>query len=338
MILKIKNHYVLEFFNKLSFTWKYDAVASTFAFSMYFDPDDANHKELLKPGHFHQCTVEHNGETLLTGFLMNQTFTSRGAKQLSSVSGYSLPGVLEDCNIPVSLYPLQSDNLSLKEIADKLLQPFGVKYLVSPAIVSDFNKKYKKSNAMPGQSIKEYINQLASQRGIVLTHDDKGQLIFTKVDAKTLKLIAVFEEGNPGINEISLQLNGQMLHSEITVMKQASDKNPDAGESTISNPYVDAFRPKIKIQSSGDIFDIEKAARSVLGAELQAIKLNLQTLKFVAPGNLIKFKSESVGINRLTDFFVQETGIIGTPESEVYNLSCVLKDVYTQDTVKNIFK
>ncbi|MCK4883267.1 MAG: hypothetical protein KAS30_00210, partial [Candidatus Diapherotrites archaeon] len=179
MILKIKNHYVLEFFNKLSFTWKYDAVASTFAFSMYFDPDDANHKELLKPGHFHQCTVEHNGETLLTGFLMNQTFTSRAAKQLSSVSGYSLPGVLEDCQIHPSLYPLQSDGKTLREIAQKLISGvFPFKIEIDPSVASKMDEVYEKTTASETQTVKAYLSGLAAQKNIILSHTEKGNLLF----------------------------------------------------------------------------------------------------------------------------------------------------------------
>ena len=332
MILKIDNKQ-FKFFSDFNIALIYNSIGSTFSFTALNDI-------LPEPLEYNKCEIVNDeGELLITGTILNPTNSIAKKEQLTNLTGYSLPGVLEDCNIPHGLYPLQSDNLTLKQIVDKILPAFGLKYIATSNIQSEFNKKYKKTNATPNQSIKDYINDLASQRGIILTHDNKGQIIFTKVDANSLKPVATFEEGNPGIMEMDLQINGQSMHSEITVMKQASSKNPDAGQFTIDNPYVtDVFRPKVKILNSGDIFDVEKAARIELGAELEAIKLTIKTTKFVAPGNLIQAKSKRLKINKLTNFFVQQNTILGDVRGEKYELNCVLKDVYTNTEVINIFR
>jgi hypothetical protein len=150
--------------------------------------------------------------------------------------------------------------------------------------------------------------------------------------------VATFEEGNPGVFEASIQTNGQSMHSEITVMKQASSDNPDAGQATATNPYLSGIiRPRTKILNNSDIFDVEKAARNEVGAELESMQLKIKTTKFVKPGNLIQFKSPTLKINTLQEFFVQQTNIVADTRGEKYNLTCVVKDVYTQDPVTNIF-
>ena len=67
MILKVKRHFEIESFTKFSLLLRYDAVASAFSFSFYFDPNDPQHKLLFQPGHYHQVDIDHNGELLLRG-------------------------------------------------------------------------------------------------------------------------------------------------------------------------------------------------------------------------------------------------------------------------------
>lgn len=319
------------FFSEFNVTLIYNSVGSSFSFTALNDI-------LPEPLQYNKCEIiNDDGELLITGKILNPSNSITKKEQLTSVSGYSLPGVLEDSNIPISLYPLQSDNLTLKQIVDKILPSFGLNYVVTSNVQSEFNKKYKKTSASPDQSVKAYINDLASQRGIILTHDNLGRLVFTNVIPEMLVPVATFEEGNPGIMEMSLQINGQAMHSEISIVKQASSKNPDAGQFTIDNPYVSEFRPKTKVLNSGDIFDVEKAARKELGKELENIQLIIKTTKFVAPGNLIQFKSDRLKIKQFTDMFVQQTAIFGDVRGEKYELTCVPVDVYTDTAVQNVF-
>lgn len=321
-----------QFFPSSNIDLNYNAIASSFSFRRLRNIDSL-------PLEFNDCQIlDDNNEVLITGTILNIDYALTSKTQLDSVSGYSTPGILEDCQIPLSLYPLQSDNLSLKEIVDKLLQPFNIEYVANTNILTEFNKKFKKTNADPGQSVKDYINDLASQRGIILTHDNLGRLVFTKIEPNLLSPIVTFEEGNPGIFEMSFKTNAQAMHSEISVIKQASSDNPDAGETIINNPYISKFRPKVKTLSSGNIFDIEKAARNELGAELENIKLNIKTTQFVKPGNLIQFRSPTLKVNELTEFFVQSTRINSTTTGNKYDIVAVLKDVFTQDEVINIFE
>lgn len=125
MILKIKDHYEIEEWNNFSLTLKYDSIASSFGFDLYFNPDDDKARELFEPGHYHIASIEHNDELLVRGFLLNQSFKLSSKKELSNVSGYSMAGVLGDCQIPTSIYPLQSDGLTLLQIAQKLVQQIG---------------------------------------------------------------------------------------------------------------------------------------------------------------------------------------------------------------------
>lgn len=317
-------------FQSYDLSLKFNSIADTFSFTGL--------KQTL-PDYlgYNDCEILNENESVIKGTILNQSNKISTKPELITVSGYSKCGILEDVNIPVSLYPLQSDNLTLKEICDKLLQPFKIEYIVDSSVYKEFNKKYRKSNADANQTIKDYINSLASQRGIILTHTRDAKLLFTKVDISKLTPVVRFVQDGYGIMEMSIDLNGQSLHSDITVMKQASSDNPDSGERTIRNPYCSKFRPVTKVLNSGDIFDIENAARMALSDELADIKFSITTTKLVYPGNLITVNAPGLGIKNDVDFFVDETIVKGSSSGEVFVLNCVLKDIYTLDDVENIF-
>jgi prophage tail gpP-like protein len=329
--LKIKNK-IFNHFQSYDIGLKYNAIADNFSFTAL--------KEML-PGilEYPECSIlDDEDNEIVNGIILNQSNKVSPKSELITVSGYSKCGILEDINIPTSLYPLQSDKLSLKQITDKLLSEFDIQYIADASITSEFNKVYRKNNANVSQSIKDYISSLASQRGIILTHTGDGKLHFTKLNISSLVSVKTFRQGSPGIMAMSLDVPGQSLHSEITVMKQASSDNPDAGEKYILNPYVSIYRPKVVTLNSGDIFDLQKAARNELSNELSQIKLTINTLFKVYPGNLITIIAPGLRVNNAADFFVEEVSVKGSTTSVQYTLSCVLKDVYTDTPVVNIFE
>jgi prophage tail gpP-like protein len=246
--IRVRN---IEFFNNFGLELRHDAVASTFGFALYFDPNNPDHRELACVSHYHEAVIEHNGEKLVTGYILSQGFGSGPKTELMTISGYSKTGVLEDCQIPTSVYPLQSDGLNLREIAQKFIAPFKLKMVIDPSVRQRMEIPYTTTTAEVTQTIKTYLTELATQRNIIISHDINGDLLFTQANASA-QPIAHFEHGLMGAN-MGLTFSGQPLHSDITVVKQADSNGGNAGEYTVKNPYVPiVYRPKVLVQSSGD--------------------------------------------------------------------------------------
>lgn len=339
---RIRNRDV-EFFSGFNVSLRYDAVASSFAFSFLFNPDNKEHKEMACVSHYHIATLEHNGETLLTGYILSQGFNNTSKKELCGFSGYSLPGVLEDCNIPLSAYPLQNDGLTLREIAQKLISPFGLSMIVDSAVASKMDEVFDKTTAQATESIKSYLTQLAEQKNIVVSHTPQGALLFTQ--AKTSqKPILNFDGGIP-FTSMNLTFNGQAMHSDITVMKQADSDGGNAGESTVKNPYVPyVFRPKVVIQNSGTDNDTEQAAKNILASELRNLTLTIVTDrwevngKIIKPNNIISVINPEVYLYKKTDWFIEQIDFVGDAKKTTATLKCVLPEVYNNQTPKYIFE
>lgn len=346
MILKIDDRIrnrKVEFFNNFTLNLKYDSVASSFSFNFLYDSNNKEHVELGVIGHYHIGKLEHNGQLLVTGYILSQGFTDSGKKQLANFSGYSLPGVLEDSNIPTILYPLQFDGLSLLQIARKLVDRFDLKVIVDPSVSSRINKVYDVSTANEKQSIKQYLSELASQRNIILSHDEKGNLLFTQSKA-TQKPILNFDGGIP-FTEMILTFNGQVMHSEITVMKQASSDGGNAGEATIKNPYVPfVYRPKVMVQNSGDDNDVSTTASMALAKELKGLKLVIKTDrwevdgKIIKPNNIITVKNPNISLFKSSNWFIESVGLVGNEKKTTATLTCVLPEVYNGKVPEYLFK
>jgi prophage tail gpP-like protein len=317
-------------FSDYTISLKYNTIASTFTFSVLnFVLDDLFG--------YPRCEILKDGFPILSGVVIIPQLTSVAEPTLSKISGYTVAGILDDVEIPVDSYPLQSDNLNLSEIAEKYTNPFDVNVAFTQNVEKDMFKAYPKAVAENTQTIKDYLTELASQRGIILTHNELGSLVFTRVDVDALVPVEQFTDDTIGKDSMELQVNGQQLHNKITVIREASVDNPDAGEATVQNPYCPIYRPKTIITTTSDVFDVEKAARKALSDELTAIKLVIQTKRFVKPGNLVRVQSEKLRILKPVDWFVEECEINGTTIEENYTLTCVLKDVYSDNTVTNIF-
>lgn len=335
-----------DFFNDVKLSLRYDSVGSVFSFSMYFNPENPEHQLIMKPSSWPLAKIYENGELLLTGFILKPTFTNEPDKKLVSIGGYSITGVLEDSQIPTTAYPLQSDGLNLRQIAERILRPFKIAMKIDDSVKSLMEVPYEKTTAQATQSVKDYFTELCKQRNIILSHTAGGRLLFTSANTD-IEPFAHFD-GNIGNTSMVHDFNGQMLHTPITVIKQASTDGGNAGQFTLNNPYIPAsttaFRPKVVVQTSGDDNDTEKACRNILAAELKAITLKISVSSwyindvFIKPNTTITAQSPEIFLNKKTKWFVESVEYQGNQDSQTCVLSCVLPEVYNQRFPKNIYE
>lgn len=346
MILRINDRLKIrkiEHFNNFQMEWKYDSFASGFSFDFYFDPENHDHEELVCVSHYHEAIIEHEGQQLLNGYIIQQDFKDSPVKEMASFSGYSLPGFLMDCNIPPSL-PLQYDGLSLQQIVTKLIQPFNLKMVVDPLVQDRMNIKYDKTSAEPSQKIADYLIDLASQRNIIISHDTSGRILFTQLNTKSLPILSV-SDGLIG-TEMVMSFKGQNIHSHITVVKQADSDGGNAGQYTIRNPFVPVartYRPKTIIQNSGDNTSTKMAAQNALAAELRDIVLTINIDRWelngqlIKPNSIIKVKNKNLYLYDSTNFFVESVSYKGNSEAQTAILTCVLPCCYDGSVPYNVF-
>lgn len=348
MKLKIAGE-TFDFFNNVSVNLAFDSVGSTFSFNAVFDHTNQAHVNLFRPFTYRQVEIlSNNGDLLITGTMLNNTFTASAKPTLANISGYSRSGVLEDCPIPTSLYPLQFDGMSLSEIAQRLIKPFGIGLVIDGTASSDSNTVFDVQTASEGESIKSFLAKIASQKNIILSHNSRGNLVLTKGKARN-RPVATFSTSDGTATKITPVMSGQSMHSSITVQKQAGITDLNAGEESINNPFVSVFRPTVKTQTSGDDNQTGKAAQNALSSELKrGIKLSIETdrlewilagkFETIKPNNIISVIAQEAYIFKKTNFFIESVVLTGSEKKETAVITAVLPEVYGGASQGNIFR
>lgn len=345
LVLKISDRLkirTIQFFNNVSLELRYDSIASVFKFDCYFDPENHDQEELFCVTHYHECIIEYNGLQFLHGYIISQGFRNSSTNQFAQFGGYTLTGVLEDCNISPDSYPLQYNGLSLAQIATKLLAPFKLKTIIDPAVLSLMNQSYQETTAEPTDTIADYLTKLANQRNIIISHDEYGRLLFTRIASSTLPVLNV-EEGLIG-TEMTMMFSGQSMHSHITVLRQADKDGGNAGQYTIQNRFVPiVYRPKTITQNSGDNNSTKQAAQNALAAELKNVVLTIKIDRWMIDGKIIKPNSvisvlnKKLYIYKRTKFFIESVSYNGNSEEHTAELTCVPMACYDGSEPYNIF-
>jgi len=333
-----------EFFSDFNVSLAYDQVASTFSIGLYFDPNNADHRRLLRPGSYYKCQLWHERDVLITGYITACTFKHEATEQLAQISGYSLPGLLEDSSILVDDFALQSDGLNLLQITDKFVVAFGLSVTYDSWVFEDLQKTYETSAAKPEQTIREYLGQLATQRNIVLSHTPFGSLHYTRALIDNQVPEYRFLGGQPNIS-MQLAFNGQPMHSRLQVAKEADMEGGNAGQAEISNPYIPIYKSQFIEQRDGDDVDTAMVARMARNKQLENIALtitiedwSMQDNFIIRPNTIISVKNPKIFIFQETEFFIKSVSYKGDAKSATATLQCVLPEVYSdKETVTNIF-
>lgn len=337
---RIKNRKI-KFFNDVKITSRYDRAGSTFQINYFFNPDNPEHKEFSCVGHYHLCTIDDEvagvSERLLTGIFLSQGFQDRPEPVMHAVGGYSLPGVLEDCQVPPGV-SLETDGLTLTQIVDKFLNPFGIKYSISSSASSLMNEKIEDAKTRPSQTVMSHLVDLCSQKGIIITNNEYGALVFNK-PVKT-RPIANFKRGDVGILDWGLVFNGQGMHSQIWAMAQQDDDETNAAQSPpLTNPFVPiVFRPRVVVQTAGTDLDTSRVAANALQDELKNFQVSL-TLnswringKLVKPGQIISLTNPYIYLYKKMDMIIDSVEYAADHTQQIATLNCVPPEAYTGGT------
>ena len=275
-------------YSEIQLNLKYDCISDTFSAKVYFDPNNAKHKKWFRPGTYQTCTIYESGVLLLTGTILSHKFASAGdpPQQLVNISGYSLTGILEDCTVGIfvdatgepgtkdSPTPNQFDKMNLFDIATTICKVFPLKVLMDKELQNDPRLKtaFEHSLIKQDEKIGDFLDELCTQKNVVLSHDNMGNLVITRAKAGALlttsttlvnvqtTAVATELQGAPASRaqvsttkstsravlfdfsdkgtwvNMTHSFDGQKLHHAVQTVGEKDGKN--ALDSTALNPYV----------------------------------------------------------------------------------------------------
>jgi hypothetical protein len=243
IIIKI-NSQKLEFFNNLSFSTQINAISSSLSFDTFLD---------IQTYEFAKIEVLRNNFLMFTGKVFSKTLPNEPIPKPFNYKCYSLTGILEDSTIPISKYPIQTQNKTLKEIIENICNMFDITLKVDISANADVNKIYEFQDQSPQTKASEIINTLCSQNNLIVSHNAKGELIITKK-------IGTQSQFLPQIITSKKSYNYRKFYHDYVTLGQQSIGNDTIKQAVSRFSLIDENRNITTVQNNGDSGITQKQA------------------------------------------------------------------------------
>ena len=292
-------------------------------------------KESFKPLAFNDITVMLGDSPLFTGTMVNvQPSLTSNSKRVTA-TGYSKPGVLNDCTPPAAtttLNALEFSGQGLIEISKAICDPFGIatKFEVEQGSI------FEQVACTPVENVLDFLSKLTKQRNIIMSSNESGELLFLQ-ETKNYNPVAVLREGEPPLESISVNFNPQSYYSDITGIEPTIIGFLEGQKYTVKNTNLDKIRPMsfmVNDTNAGDLKSAVEARAGRMYANTVKYDVTLPTWRdsnneLWKPNTIIKVIAPDVMIYKEYDFLIRSVEFTKTAESEVSRLSLVLPGSYS---------
>lgn len=229
----------------------YDNLASAFGFSL---PTEDFYS--IKPFRYDEVSVYFQGNLVVKGLVFNlEKDLSTGA--VTNYTCMQKTAVLAHCNLPKSLYPRTQYKASLKTIAERICNVFGIEVEVDAGAAEAANRKFAETAIKPNETLAEYLSNLAKQRGLIITTTPEGNL---RIAVDTLnKVTPILKLVNP---TGKITFSGDKVFSDITAVRPATGaaQKPDNAKIVLNAMREKAA--KAKKEGWQSVFSSEEESKS----------------------------------------------------------------------------
>jgi len=200
-----------RFWDKVTINRSIDTI-DTIEFGAPFKSDSPGFRETFRPFSFKSIVVTVGGEPIFTGTMVGVNPVLENARKIIAVSGYSLPGVLNDCTPPASMLDkLEFTGQGLREITESLAAPFGI----SVDFKADQGAVFEQVATEPGKKVLDFITELAKQRNLISASSTRGKLILQQ-STDGGSPVAKLSQGASPVLSVSPFFSPQEYYSHIT--------------------------------------------------------------------------------------------------------------------------
>ena len=284
----------------------------------------------LKPGLEFQAQI--GSATVCTGYIEKlETGFGTGSRQFT-ISGRSKPGDLVDCSVTGDM---EYSNLSLDALARKLVEPFGLKVLLSviPSIIDKFSVK-------PGETVFEALDRAARMQGYMWVSTRHGNIRLTRA-ARARAYSEIHQDANMLSGSISVDTTQR--HDAYTVIGQTfgSDEFNSAAAASPTGSASDngVFRHRpLTIIAEGPVNSDQAASRAQWEAanriaKGQEVRVTVQGWQqedksLWGINQVVRLKSRFLGLN--TDLLTTSVEHIkGNDTGTITNITLVRADSFS---------
>lgn len=304
-------------------------------FSAPFESDAPGFRETFRPFSYKPLDVTVGGAPLFTGTLVGIMPELANSQKTIGVSGYSRPGVLNDCTAPGSAYPIEYNGLDLKAIAEALCEPFGVAVVFTGPVGSAFERVA----VDPGATILSFLSDLARQRGLVVSSTPAGELLFQQ-SAQVGQPVAVLQQGASPVLGVTPTFSPQQYYSHITG-RELTRIGTLGSQYTVRNPHLaGVVRPIVfdaQDVEGGEIADAVRAKVGRMYGNMAAYAVQVSSWRdpqgnLWAPNTTVSLEAPGAMVYAPYEFVVRSVRFDRAGSSESAELDLVLPGAFSGQT------
>lgn len=180
-------------------------------FGAPWEVDVPGMKEAFRPFEYSDIDISVGGIVLFTGTAVSVVPIQERTQRVMTVSGYSKPGVLQDCTAPASSFPIEFNDQGLREIAQTLCKPFGI----GVDFQADQEDVFEQVALQAEEKVFDFLVKLAKQQDTIIASTSDGRLLFWK-GVETGEPVARLIQGFSPLLSVTPFFSPQDYYSSIT--------------------------------------------------------------------------------------------------------------------------
>jgi prophage tail gpP-like protein len=317
-------------FDGFSLSRSIDAIAKC-GFTV---PNEPETREIFIPLMSPDVTVDAGGNRKFTGRAESPQPNNATDNKTLGLGCYSIPGILEISNPPLSSYPLEWTEMNLVQIASELCSLHGV----SVDFQADTGARFKRVDIKPGSPVLGFLADLASQRGPVISSDEFGRLVFWTGKAPGAPVSRLTKGLHP-CESVSVSIDESRYYSSVTGTIPAKSKKGKGGKQfTVKNPHATGLvRPFVYEVPDIDEGELETAVETMAGRMFAAIfsaQVDVAAWEDGAgniydPNTTIELKSEEDLIPDFYEFLIADVTLNQSAGTRTASLNLVIPGAYS---------
>jgi prophage tail gpP-like protein len=299
-------------------------------------------RALFRPLSFVSLIVKVGGRPFFTGTALEfRPEAAANSPDRVVVTGYSRPGVLDDCTAPSAAYPIEWKGLTLVQVATAIASPFGVAVAqdegVTPGSLAGALERVK---LQPDRPALDLIVALAKQKKALVASTTNGELLLRTPPVVGAPVLT-WAQGDAGpVTGLVLQTAPQQYYSEVTGVRRVG-RNSLGGKHTVLNPSLHrlgVLRPltrHVEDISDGGLPASTEALAGRMLAESVTVTVDVGTWLDAAgavwePATTVSLQSDSAFIYSAYDFLIREVRYVRKNGGETTaQLLCVLPGAFS---------
>lgn len=311
-------------------------------------------KGLTNPLGYTEAQVYLGGELVITGLIYKHSPRTTSEEKTCKLDIFSpAVDILDSTHFP----PFEFNQVSLKDLAEEIIGGLG---FTARYESDEGNEFFERVCIDPQQTIFNFFNELANQRGVLITSNEKGEVLFIRANTsgKSVETIA-------NITDIGAEYDGRELFSAYRTtatspyMEQKTKKNKRSGrlrttwhqehaikEAIAYDSNVPASRQITFSSDNTSVDTIDKAAewqRSKRYAD--ALNISVPRVGWYPPksselykeNTLITLKHEDLWINKEFDFLIKSVEYVLDSGGATCVLNLIPPQAYTGEEIPDIF-